>query len=107
MLSLTFIQEALTLKEQVRGRGGATDISIDANAPYLDQLYTWAQGLQVELSWEYIRTRLPGRPTWKAMPIVQTVRLTAFVGSGTTEAAAQASAAEKLIVFGVLNDISE
>ncbi|KAG8713345.1 hypothetical protein FRC08_013376 [Ceratobasidium sp. 394] len=100
-IHLTFAsQETLTLKQEVRRTTQQTEVTIDNTTPYIDQLNSWVAQLQLQLTWDS-RRKVSTR-TWTAIPIVQTVRLTVFVGAGATNAAAQANAAEKLITSGIL-----
>ncbi|KAG8713344.1 hypothetical protein FRC08_013375 [Ceratobasidium sp. 394] len=92
--------QTLTLKQEVRRTTQQTEVTIGDNTPYIDQLNSWVAQLQLQLTWD--SHRKAATRTWTAMPVVQTVRLTAFVGTGATNAAAQANAAESLVTSGVL-----
>ncbi|KAG8765644.1 hypothetical protein FRC12_007388 [Ceratobasidium sp. 428] len=101
--------EVLTKQLRQRGTSALANVTINTDGPYLDKLQTWAQNLQLELSWDYTRSvRSAGlRPIWIATPIMQTIRLTTFAGKGATKSAAQADAAEMFMTSDARNYMSQ
>ncbi|KAG8710036.1 hypothetical protein FRC08_017706 [Ceratobasidium sp. 394] len=96
-------QETLTLKEQVKGLSRDTQVTTDEDAPFIDQLNTWMEQLELEVDWD--TDRKASTRSWTAIPIMQTVRLTAFAGTGATRAAAENDAAGKILDSGILGTI--
>ncbi|KAG8775329.1 hypothetical protein FRC12_001552, partial [Ceratobasidium sp. 428] len=104
--ALLFIdQETLNLRHVSLDKAAASTSAsppgepTEENAPYIDQLNYWITNLGLQISWDSSRRSMAR--TWTAIPIVEGYPLTTFTGTGSTNAAAQADAAEKLITSGI------